>query len=356
VFTIWRHDAARFLGAFAAAFAILALLLVAVDAMLHLASLFEQAATPSAALRLLLERALAGYAAFLTPICAFVAAFWCAGTATLARETLALKASGISPRTAFAPLLVLAGALGAVHAVSLEEAAVRAAAAVAARRNPGAGEVRVRAGDVWVHAGRVVYAGRRVDPRTGAVEAIRVYERNDAGHLVRTIAAARAERIAPQRWAFEDALVRVFDPSAPTAAPRELRGARLVLDLPADRTPLLRREELAGLSTRALRRAAETPGPSAGDARVALENRRSAPWAPPVFALVAVPLALRSEGRRSLARAALQGAALTVLFLTARDVGSSFAAGSPLLAAAFPWLTLAALGALGLALLARVRV
>jgi lipopolysaccharide export LptBFGC system permease protein LptF len=75
-----------------------------------------------------------------------------------------------------------------------------------------------------------------------------------------------------------------------------------------------------------------------------------------VFVLLAIPIALRSEGRRSLARGALQGAALVVLYLVARNMGSTFAARSPELAVPFPWLTLGGLAALALALGRRTRV
>jgi lipopolysaccharide export LptBFGC system permease protein LptF len=357
VFTLWRHYAARFLSAFAAAFAILALLLVAVDAVLHLASLADETDSLAAAVLLLFQRSAAAYAEYLLSISAFVAAFWSAGNATLQRETLAMKAGGISPLVAFAPLLVLGLALSVLHFGAMETFGVRAAAALAARKDPSGGGVRVRAGGVWYHAGRVVYSAREVD-RDGVVHDIRVYERDAAGQLVRTIAAARAERLAPQRWEFVDARVRELDPTAPIAPPRERREARVVLALASDRSPQLRRDELAGLPLETLRLyvvARIASGTDAGDARIVLHNRLSGPAAVFVFSLLAIPLALRSEGRRSLARAALQGAALLLFFLLARDMGSSFAARSPDLAVTFPWLTLGAYALLGSMLFVRAR-
>ncbi len=261
-------------------------------------------------------------------------------------------------RYAFAPLFALALVLATLQSSSVEAVGVRAAAALAARKHPSGGDVRVRAGGVWYHAGRVVYSAREVDSTSGVVHDIHVYERDAEGRLVRTIAAARGERLAPQRWAFEDALVRELDPALPSAAPRERREARIVLELASDRSPQLRRDELAGLPLAPLRRyvaARVAAGAESGDARVVLHNRLSAPYAVFVFVLLAIPLALRSEGRRSLARAAFQGAALLVFFLIARDMGSTFAARSPALAATFPWLTLGALALHALGLLARAR-
>ena len=354
--TVWRHYSARFLGAFAAAFAILALLLIAVDAMLHLSALFDEGAGPAGALRFVLERSAGTYAEFLIPIAAFAGSFWCAGGATLQREVLALKASGISPLAAFTPLVVLALALAAVHGQLMERVATPAAAALAARRHPTGGDVRVRGGEVWFHAGRVLYSVGSLDASRGVVGEIRVYERDASGQLVRTIHARRGERLAPQRWAFENALVREIDPAARSQPPRERREARIVIELASDRSPQLRRDELPGLPREQLRAyvTQRGDGPGAGEARVALANRESGPWAVPLFAALAIPLALRSEERRSLARAGAQGAGLLIAFLLARDVGSSFAASDPRLAAAFPWLTLAALAAFGLAKLARV--
>jgi lipopolysaccharide export LptBFGC system permease protein LptF len=358
VLTVWRHYAARFLRAFTAALAILALLLIAVDAMLHLASLFDDASSPAEALRRLAERSFGAYAEFLIPAAAFVGGFWCAGSATLHHETLALKASAISPLVAFAPLLVLAGVLAALHFGAMEAVGVNAAARLAAARNPSGGDVRVRAGDVWYHAGRVVYSARGVDPRSGVLSTVNVYERDAAGRLVRTIQAARAVRLAPQHWAFYEALVREFDPERIADAPRERRERRALLALPSDRSPRLRRDELAGLSRDALRDyigAHRATGADASDARIVLHNRLSGPFAVIAFVALAIPLALRSEERRSLARAALQGAGLFVAYLLARDMGSSFAARSPALSSAFPWLTIAALTAFALALLSRTR-
>jgi lipopolysaccharide export LptBFGC system permease protein LptF len=331
-------------------------MLIAVDAMLHLNALFEESATPRAALRFLFERAAGAYAEHLIPLAALAAAFWCAGTAALSREVLALKASGVSPLAALAPLIALGALLSAAHTQLVERAGVPAAAALAARRNPGGGDVAVQAGDLWFHAGRVVYSARSLDAAGNAVRDIRVYERDAAGRLVRTIHARRGERLAPQRWRFENALVRELDPAALTTPPRERYEARVVLELASDRSPQLRRYELAGLAREELRAYAAQRGEGlgAGEARVALANRESGPWSAPLFAAIAIPLGLRSEEHRSLARAGAQAAALVVAYLLARDVGSSFAAQDVALASAFPWLTFAAVAAFGLFKLARI--
>lgn len=355
--TVWRHIGGRFLGAFVAAFAILALLLIAVDAMLHLASLVESEATLGSALQLLIERTAGSYLQYLIPIATFVAAFVCAGASARHHEVLALKAAGISPLLAFAPVLVLASAVALVHLAATESFGVQAAAALSARRSSSASAARMRAGAVWYHAGRVVYSVQAVDARSGAVRGIRVYERDAEGRLLRSIRAASARRLSPLRWSFSDALVREFDPLAPSAAPREQRGATLELKLAADRSPELRAEELAGLPLGALWRyvsAALAARADPGAVRVALHNRLSEPLTILAFAALATALALRSEERRSLARAALQSALLLAAFLFARDYGTSFAARAGAGGALFPWLTLGGFAALACQQLQRV--
>ncbi len=342
--------AGRFLRSFSAALAILALLLVAVDAMLHLGSLLEAERSGASALRLLLERTAGTYLAQLTPVAAFAGAFWCAGVAALRREVLALKASGVSPLVAFAPVLALASGIAVLHFGALETVGVRAAASLAARKNPGATDVRVRAGGVWYHAGRVVYSVRDVDAKSGAVRDIHVYERDSGGRLTRTIRAERARRLSPQLWEFEGAVVREFAASAPAAAPREIRSDAITLRLAADRSPQLRPDELAGLRLGTLARyvrAARAGGSDPGAARTLLHNRLTGPLVVVLFAGLAVPIALQGEARRSLAWPALQGVLSILAFLFARDYGTSFAARAGDLAAAFPWLTLAAFAAFG---------
>jgi hypothetical protein len=310
VFTLWRHYAARFLSAFAAAFAILALLLVAVDAVLHLASLADETDSLAAAVLLLLERSAAAYAEYLLSLSAFVAAFWSAGNATLQRETLAMKAGGISPLVAFAPLLVLGLALSVLHFGAMETLGVRAAAALAARKNPSGGDVRVRAGGVWYHAGRVVYSAREVD-RDGVVRT--TFACTSATPPGSSCAPSRRRARSGSRRSAGSSSTRACESSTRRRQSRHRASAAKRASCSSSRATAA--HSCGATSSRASRsrrcadaaasRAALTPATRASCCTPSQRPCRGLSW----LALLAIPLAPRSEGRRSLARAALQGAA-----------------------------------------------
>jgi len=73
-----------------------------------------------------------------------------------------------------------------------------------------------------------------------------------------------------------------------------------------------------------------------------------------LFAVLALPLALKVEVTRSLALPALQGVAVLFVFLLAREYGLSFSRHSALSAALVPWAVLAVFFAWGGFQLARV--
>jgi lipopolysaccharide export LptBFGC system permease protein LptF len=341
--TLWRHYAARFARAFAAALVILTLLVIAVDTLLELDEIPEDERTLAAAAQRVGLRTLAQYLAYLVPAASFAAAFACVAQGARARETVALKAGGVNPLLALAP--VFAGALLAGLALSLvqETAGVRAAAALAERTGAMRGEL-TRSGVIWYHAGRVVYSAREADAEGERVRDIQVFERDEHGRLLRHIQAERAERLAPQRWRFEEAAVRSYDPAAPTAPPRFERAAEVTLELAEDRTPRLHPDELAALPLPTLAEyvgAVSEAGGSPGPARIALHARATAPALALLFAALAVPLALSIERSRGLALPALQGVLWVAAFLMVREAGSGLAqAGGPL-AVWLPWSTLA---------------
>jgi lipopolysaccharide export LptBFGC system permease protein LptF len=310
-----------------------------------------------AAVRRLLERCLGTYLQYLMPVAAFTGAFFCIARALRSGEAVALKAGGISPLVAWLPLALLALALAGVHALALETLGVRAAGALARAQDPAGGDVRVRGGGIWYHAGRVIYRAQRVDERSGAARDVRVYERDGEGRLLRTIAAESAERLSPQRWRFERVRVVELDPADPDAPARERKADELMLTLAEDRSPRLSLRELGGLplpSLRAYVDAALAAGDDPGAARVVLHNRLTAPLLVPLFALLAAALAGAADPARGLARAALVGGALLVVLLLARDYGTGFAARGGPAAAWFPWLTLGGFSLVCAACLRRV--
>jgi lipopolysaccharide export LptBFGC system permease protein LptF len=353
--TLWRHYAARFARAFAASLFILTLLVIAVDTLLELDEIPEDERTLGAAALRVGLRTLAQYFAYLVPAASFSAAFFTVAQGARAREVVALKAGGVNPLVAFLPVFVSALLAGLLLALVQETAGVRAAGALAGRAGASRGEV-TRSGAIWYNAGRVIYSARESDPEGERVTDIHVLERDERGRLLRQIRAERAVRLSPQQWRFENAVVRSFDPAAPTAPPRFERAADVTLELAADRTPRLHPDELAALTLPTLGdyvSAVLSAGGSPGPARFAFHQRASAPALCLLFALLAVPLALTVETGGALAQRALQGVAWVALFLFLRDGARGFTQTGGPPAMWLPWAVLALFFALATVQLAR---
>lgn len=353
--TLWRHYAARFARAFFAALLILTLLVIAVDTLLELDEIPEEERTLAAAAVRVGLRTLAQYLAYLVPAASFAAAFSCVAQGARAREIVALKAGGVNPLLALLPVFAGALVVGLGLGLVQESAGVRAAAVLAERTGVMRGAL-MRSGVIWYHAGRVVYSAREADAEGERVRDIHVFERDERGRLLRHVQAVRAERLSPQRWSFEQAVVRSFDPADPSAPPRFERAAEITLELAADRTPRLHPAELAALPLRTLSEyvsAVMEMGGSPGPARMVLHERATAPALALLLAAIAVPLALGIERSGGLAFPAFQGVLLVAAFLFVRGAGGVLAQSGGPLAVWLPWGTLAAFFAFASVQLAR---
>jgi lipopolysaccharide export LptBFGC system permease protein LptF len=353
--TLWRHYAARFARAFGASLLILTLLVIAVDTLLELDDIPEAQRTLAAAAVRVGLRMLAEYLVYLVPAATFSAAFVTVAQGARTREIIALKAGGVNPLVALTPILAAALAIGIGFTLLQETAGVRAAAALAEQAGTMRGEL-TRSGLVWYQAGRVLYSARGSDADGERVTDIHVLERDEQGRLLRQIQAARAVRLSPQQWRFEQAVVRSFDPSAPTEPPRFERSEAVTLELAADRTPRLHPDELAALPLPMLGdylssvlASAGSPGP----ARFAFHQRASAPALALLFALLAIPLALSVESGGTVALRALQGVLWVAAFLFLRDAAGGFTRTGGASAVWLPWSLLAACLALACLRLAR---
>ena len=167
---------------------------------------------------------------------------------------------------------------------------MRASAALAKASGAASGGVELRAGTIWYHTGRYVYNIRSADAGSDSVRDIRVFERDEAGRLVRLIHAARARRLAPHEWRFEGATVRVFDPHDPTAPPKVERSREVTLRLEEERSPRLLQAEIAALPVWTLAHHLDA-SPQDARARSLLHQRLTSPLLVLLFALLAVPLA-----------------------------------------------------------------
>ncbi len=343
--TLWRYYSLRFLQAFAGSLLILALLVVVVDMLLHWGDIMDAEVTLSAALRVLLLRSAASYLIYLIPVAAFAGSFVVIGQATRWLEVMALRAGGVSPLRAFVPLLLLALVLSA-FTLWLNETVGRAAAVLVAKQ---AGlltdNIELRSGTWWYHSGRVIYSGRDPNRAGSSIRDARIFERDDAGHLIRTVHARSAHRLNEREWRFEQAIVRSFDTTDPTQPPHVTKARSITLPLESLRNLRLDARELAALTLPQLSSyidLAESRGADSGPARSILHGRLSAPVLVLLFVVLAIPLALAAERTKSLALPTLQGVAVLSAFLVLREYagGIAFRLGGP--AALLPWLLVAA--------------
>ena len=313
--------------------------MIAVDTLLELDEIPDSERTLAAAALRVGLRTLAQYLGYLVPAATFCAAFVSVSQGARTREIVALKAGGVNPLVALAPLVAVALAIGIALAFVQETAGVRAAAVLSEKAGQVHGQL-TRSGLIWYQAGRVIYSARDSDPEGERVTDIHVMERDEQCRLLRQIQAARALRLGPQQWRFEQAVVRSFDPSQPSLPPRFERSAEVTLELAADRTPRLHPSELAALPLPLLAdyvRSVLLAGGSPGPARFAFHQRASAPAVSLLFALLAIPLALSVEGAGTIALRALQGVIWVASFLFVRDLAGGFGRSGGAAAVWMPW-------------------
>jgi len=174
---------------------------------------------------------------------------------------------------------------------------------------------------------------------------------------VRSTHAASAVVTDGPSWHLSDATSRIFDPDDPLRPPRVERVGDTVVEA-ADGRDLVRTHARAqDLSLRELAsRSAARPGAERDTApfRAALHARLAEPLTLPLFALLAVPIGLAVERRRSVATCALVGIGVLAVYYTARTVAQVATAAGLGPGPAAPWLLLAAFAAFGVVRLARV--
>jgi lipopolysaccharide export LptBFGC system permease protein LptF len=357
VTTLSRYITTRFLRSFFGSALILALVVVIVDMLLNLDEIVESKDTLWGALEHLFMRTASLYLPYLIPFATFAGVFLSLGLAARSLEILAMKAGGVSPLRAIIPIFFCAVLISMAAFVLYETVTVPASSTLNERLGVRTGEIYLRSGTIWYHTGRFVYNIRNPDPEKETVQDIRVFERNEAGRLIRLIRARQARREAPGIWQFSDATVRSFDPAKPEAPPSVERSPEITLKLAEDRSPRLLRAELAALPMWTLARhvlSVRASGERAPGAETLLSERLSSPLLVILFALLAVPLSLSVEQTRSIALPAVQAALVLFFFLSAREYVPRFATvGSPAAILA-PWLVLTFFFAFGAWRLVRV--
>ena len=289
------------------------------------------------------------------PVAAFAAAFLCIGGPARAREILALKASGVSPRRVIAPI-VLASLLLSLLSFAVNETFVLSAERSMddlARRENG---ISFRRGSFWYHRGDVVYNIHDADRDTRTLHGVTVFRLNPEGRLLESLQAARVED-EDGAWVLTNAMRRSFDPSRPEAPPRTERVSERVVDLGGVRDLALLGAGIEQLSIGELREyiaVRAEDGRDAVDARGRLHRRIADPLTLTLFTWLALPLGFGVERTKSLAVSGLLGIAWVGVFYTLRTSASTLAAGGVALAVSAPWLLLALFGSFGAWRLARI--
>ncbi|HTF33942.1 MAG TPA: LptF/LptG family permease [Myxococcota bacterium] len=357
-----RYLLARYLGLFSVILIILVLAVLVGDMLLDIGDLLDQRARVGliGAIASFGLRTPARYLPILVPIASFVAAFLCMGLAARSFEVTAMKAGGISPLRAVAPLLGAALCLSGASLLLNETALVAAARAFDRLDRGSEQEISLRRGSYWVRAGQRIFSIEESDPSKKLLHGVSVYELDDKGRLTRSLRASGARVVEREStWLLQDVVVRNFNLSDPQATPSfehlsELRIAG------TSKSPQVLFDARA--STLSLRDLADTSGGRLADNgqarrfRAILHERLSEPTLVFVLTLLAVPLALRVEQTKTLAAPALQGAVLLVALFFSRSLGSTLAAEGVTPPAVTPWAiigTFLAAGALRLRTVAR---
>ncbi len=287
------------------------------------------------------------YLPFLIPVGSFGAAFLCLGLPARSLEILAAKTSGISPTKLAGPVLAAAAVLS-VAALALNETIVLDAA----RRfnSEDGGEIFQSRGSFWYQRGNALFRVEAADRDSRTLQGVTVYERDSAGHLVRSIRAASARIEDDRRWRLENAIFHEFDADDPLAPPRTETREDAWLELGSAEDLALLGADARSLSLLRLRAqiaALERDDRDATRYRAQWHARLADPFSVVLFALLGSPLGMMVERSRSLAVAALQAIALLGGYYGLQTTATVLAGGGVAAAAYAPWAVQALFAAYG---------
>jgi lipopolysaccharide export system permease protein len=342
--TLTRYLLVRFLGSLLAILGVILITLVITSLLLD----FDDVLDPERGLVWTLVKLLlqipAEFLRTVLPISALAAALACFGISARWLEVTAMKAGGISPIRAAAPVLVAAFLLSGVSLAVDQTVSVEAARALNRHMHGGQDEqISLGRGSFWYHRGNDLYNIQESDPDRGVLRGILIYERSPEGRLLRSIDAASAKTHGGRQWILQDAVVRSFDPTRPSAPPDLQRFAEMPYALGGQKDLKLLDASASALSLRELRRYIQErkrQGANVDRFRTLEQERVTEPFTLLLFVLLAIPLGMRVEDYKSLAVPALQGVALAALYLFTRSLASTLAAQGVTPPAASIWIVL----------------
>ncbi len=347
-----RHLLKRLFFHFFATLGIASAAITIAELMLNINDFITQSESILSIAQYLIALVIGSYFQFLIPVAAFAAIFLTLGSAARANELIAMKAGGISPRTAALPLLAAIGVL-AIVSLFFTETASRACVRIVATfegKDTEDSAMAFRGGAFWYRRGDTIYRLRTADAAQRILQDVTIYERNDQGRLTRTI-VAKSALINGEHWILSQATERHFDPMNPTAPIQTSHLKTLNLELPDAPGQVLLKATADNLSLPDLMtqiRDSNRLGEPALVSRTSLHQRLIRPFTILLFALLAVPLALRAEAVKTLASPALQGIALIVLYWFLENFALGLATRGVLPAGVTLWILLACFTAFGL--------
>ena len=236
-----------------------------------------------------------------------------------------MKAAGISPIRAAAPVLLAATLLSGLTFL-LNETLVLGATRAWDRFERGGDDTRTvfRSGSFWYHRGNIIYNVRFADPKTNTWRGVTLFELNDRGRLTQTIQAARVQIEDDQHWRFLDVTIRGFDPDDPLSAPSFERFSEKRLRIAGGAESALRDADASHLSLSELREyidARSREGEDVTGAKGLLHSRLTDPLIVLLFAGLAIPLGIRVEDSKGFAIPALLGVLTVTAFVFSRTLG-----------------------------------
>ena len=353
----------RFLGLFAMVLAVAFLLLATVELVLNLddVSAFDAARSAQAealsdsssdaglatlvllanTLRYLGLRLTSYYLRDILPIASFIAVFLVFAIAGRSMERVAIEAGGIRPLRIVLPVLAAALILSLGTAILHETVILRAEQIWSGENRQRKDPIDFGRDAFWVHQGATITNVAHADPLTRSLHDVEIFERNAAGVVTRVVRADRVRIADDGHWHIEDARVWRFDPEDDRAAPTFENTASLVLDLESLRGDmmlgadpgLLPLRDLAGY----LARSDAEPSSIGRRARARFHERLSSPWLVFVFALGAMPFALRIDGRDRIAGPAVAAVVALGLYFLAESAGRTLARQELVPVAVVPW-------------------
>ncbi len=359
-----HYFVSRFLGLFAMVLAVAFLVLATVELVLNLGEMAAFGASDAApsrtqdatgattgfltgaanVARYLGIRLTSYYLAELLPIASFVAMFLTFALAGRAHERLAAEAGGVPPARLVAPVLATALILSCAALVLHETVVLRAEQIWSGERSRRGSEIDFGRVAFWHHAGRFITRIEHADPETRTLHGVEIFERSPAGGVVRVIRSDRVAIEASGIWRIEDAIIWRFDATDSEAQPRLERSPTVALDLAALRGDLLLGADPQSLPLADLRRYLDSAPRETSSflrrMRARYHERLAHPWLVAVFAWLALPFALRVDGRGRFAGPAAAAVSAIALYFLTESAGRTLAQQSLIPVGLTPWLTM----------------